>query len=76
MFQCIFSIVNDIIFGYHIFMFITWFFINILDVLAVLVIYSLYIELTGVSKLENLAKIKVTNKMLRKNIKNECSMNI
>ncbi|XP_023323631.1 uncharacterized protein LOC111697753 [Eurytemora carolleeae] len=61
------SIVNDIIFGYHIFMFITWFFINILDVLAVLVIYSLYIELTGVSKLENLAKIKMVTMSSRAN---------
>lgn len=61
------SIVNDIIFGYHIFMFITWFFLNILNVLSVLVIYSLYLELTGVSKLENLAKIKMVTMSSRAN---------
>lgn len=61
------SIVNDIIFGYHIFMFLTWAFINVLDILAVLVIYSLYIELTSISKLEDMAKIKMVTLSSRAN---------
>lgn len=53
------TIVNDMIFGYHITMFLVWLVLNVLNVLACLVMYSLYLELTGISKLEGMAKMKM-----------------
>lgn len=53
------SIVNDIIFGYHIFQFFNWLILNIIDVGAWVVIYSLFLELNSISKLEDMAKIKM-----------------
>lgn len=53
------SIVNDMIFGYHIFMFLSWAFLNVLNVLSFIIIYSLFLELTGISKLEDMAKVKM-----------------
>ena len=53
------SIVNDMIFAYHIVMFLTWLFFNVLNVMAWVVMYSLYLELTGISKLEDMAKLKM-----------------
>ena len=47
------SIVNDMIFAYHILTFLTWLFFNILNVMAWVVMYSLYLELTGISRLED-----------------------
>jgi len=52
-------IVNDMIFGYHIVMFFAWLLFNILNVLSWMVMYSLYLELTGISKLEDMAKLKM-----------------
>lgn len=52
-------IVNDMIFAYNIIMLIAWFFFNILDVFSFLCIYSLYLELTDLTKLQDLAKLKV-----------------
>ena len=52
-------IVNDMIFAYHIIMFFVWLFFNIVNVMAWMVMYSLYLELTGISKLEEAHKFKV-----------------
>merc|ERR1719445_987686 len=52
-------IVNDMIFAYHIIMFFVWLFFNIVNIMAWMVMYSLYLELTGISKLEDMAKLKI-----------------
>ena len=53
------GIVNDMIFAYNIIMLIAWFFFNILNVFSFLCIYSLYLELTDLTKLQDLARLKV-----------------
>lgn len=53
------GIVNDMIFAYNIIMLITWFFFNILNVFSFLCIYSLYLELTDLTKLQDLARLKM-----------------
>jgi len=53
------SIANDMIFGYHIFMFLSWIILHVLNVMSFLIIYSMYLELTGISKLEQNAKVKM-----------------
>jgi len=55
------SIVNDRIFAYHIFMILSWLVLNALNILAFVVIYSLYLELNDISKLENMAKVKMVS---------------
>ena len=57
--SCFSGIVNDMIFAYNILMLIVWFFFNILDVLAFICIYSLYLELSDLTKLQDLARLKV-----------------
>ena len=52
-------IVNDMIFAYHIIMFFVWLVFNVLDIMAWMVMYSLYLELEGISKLEEAHKFKV-----------------
>ncbi len=53
------GIVNDMIFAYNIIMLIAWFFFNIADVISFLCIYSLYLELKDLTKLQDLARLKV-----------------
>jgi hypothetical protein len=53
------GIVNDNIFAYNIIMLIAWFFFNIVNVLAFLCIYSLYLELKSLTNLQDLARLKV-----------------
>ena len=53
------GIVNDMIFAYNIIMLIAWFFFNILNVFSFLCIYSLYLELSDLTKLQDLARLKV-----------------
>ncbi len=53
------GIVNDMIFAYNILMLLVWFFFNILNVLAFICIYSLYLELSGLTKLQDFARLKV-----------------
>ncbi len=53
------SIVNDIIFAYNIVTFIAWLVFNLINPLAFLAIYSLYLELTEVTKIQDLARLKV-----------------
>ena len=56
------AIVNDMMCcssSYHILMFLIWLVLNVLNCLAWVVMYSLYLELTGISKLEGMAKMKM-----------------
>ena len=56
-FSCI---VNDPIFAYHIIMAIAWLFFNVLNVFSFLCVHSLYLELSDLTKLQDLARLKVT----------------
>lgn len=56
-----FSIVNDLIFAYNIFICLFWIILIILSVWGWLVVYSLYIELRDLSKLEDLAHLRVSS---------------
>ena len=47
------------IFAYNILMLIVWFFFNIVNVMAFICIYSLYLELSGLTKLQDFARLKV-----------------
>ena len=53
------NIVNDLIFAYNIVMFIAWFVFNIINVFAFVCIWSLYLELNDLTKIQDLAKLKV-----------------
>ena len=53
------SIVNDLIFSYHIFTFLTWLLLHVANVFSWLVVYSLYLELRSLSMLENSVKMKI-----------------
>jgi len=52
-------IVNDMIFIYNIIMTFAWFFFNILNVLSFLCVYSLYLELNDLTKLQDMARLKM-----------------
>ena len=54
-------IVNDMIFIYNIIMTFAWFFFNILNVLSFLCVYSLYLELNKLTKLQDMARLKVSH---------------
>ena len=54
-------IVNDMIFIYNIIMTFAWFFFNILNVLSFLCVYSLYLELNDLTKLQDMARLKVSH---------------
>lgn len=56
------AIVNDMTCcssSYHIFMFLIWMVLNVANVFAWVVMYSLYLELQGISRLEGMAKMKM-----------------
>ena len=53
------SVVNDMIFAYNIVMFIAWFVFNVVNPFAFACIYSLYLELNDLTKIQDLAKLKV-----------------
>lgn len=55
-----FCIVNDLIFAYNIFICLFWIILIILSVWGWLVVYSLYVELRDLSKLEDLAHLRVS----------------
>ena len=61
------TIVNDMFFSYHIFTFFTWTIFNIISIGSLVVIYSLYLELTSISKLEDIAKFKMDTMSTRGN---------
>jgi len=52
-------IVNDMIFIYNIIMTFAWFFFNVLNVLSFLCVYSLYLELNDLTKLQDMARLKM-----------------
>lgn len=54
-----FSIVNDMIFAYNIMMCILWVVFSCISVYGWLLVYSLYIELSDLTKLEDLAHLRV-----------------
>lgn len=54
-----FCIVNDLIFAYNIFTCLTWALFVISCVWGWLVVYSMYVELKDLSKLEDLAHLRV-----------------
>jgi hypothetical protein len=53
------SVVNDLIFTYNIAMFIAWAVFNLLNPGAFAVVYSLYLELDDLTKIQDLARLKV-----------------
>jgi len=61
------GVVNDWIFAYNYIMFIIWFFFNIIDVYSFICMYSLYLELSGITKLEDMTKLKMQTMSSRGN---------
>ena len=55
------SIVNDLFFGYHILMCLIWVFLILTNVYAWLVVHSFYHELCEVTRLEDVARVKVSD---------------
>jgi len=53
------GIVNDMIFVYNVLMLLAWFGFNIINCFGWVCIYSLYLELRDLSKLQDLAKLKM-----------------
>ena len=53
------SIVNDLIFGYHIFTFFSWLIFSTVSVMAWVVVFSLYHELRSLERLEDITKYKL-----------------
>jgi len=54
------SIVNDLYFGYNIFMCLAWIVFIIANCYGWTLVYSLYLELADLTKLEDLAHLRVT----------------
>lgn len=63
-----FCIVNDLIFAYNIFICLFWAVLILSSIWSWLVVYSLYVELRDLSKLEDLAHLRVGNKIFREDI--------
>ncbi|XP_046438378.1 uncharacterized protein LOC124189909 isoform X2 [Daphnia pulex] len=53
------SVVNDMIFGYHIAMCLFWVAFILLGALGWVIVYSLYLELSDLTKLEDLAHLRM-----------------
>lgn len=53
------GIVNDMIFVYNVLMLLVWFGLNILNCFAWVVIYSVYLEFGDLSKIQDLARLKM-----------------
>jgi hypothetical protein len=58
------SIVNDMIFGYNIAMCILWIIYTVASVYGWLLVYSLYVELCDLTKLEDLAHLRVSRSLI------------
>jgi hypothetical protein len=54
------SIVNDLYFGYNLFMCLAWIVFTIANCYGWTLVYSLYLELADLTKLEDLAHLRVT----------------
>ena len=61
-----FSIVNDLIFAYNILMCLLWTVFLAISIYGWILIYSLYIELSDLTRLEDLAHLRVSNPILLK----------
>jgi len=61
------TIVNDMFFKYHIFTFFSWIIFNIVSIGSLVVVYSMYLELNTISKIEDLAKFKMDTMSTRGN---------
>lgn len=55
-----YSVVNDLIFGYNVIMCLLWTIFSIASIYGWLIVYSLYIELSDLTKLEDLAHLRVS----------------
>lgn len=55
-----FAIVNDLIFAYNILMVLVWILLLLGCAYSWLIIYSLYLELADLTKLEDLAHLRVS----------------
>lgn len=55
-----FSIVNDLIFAYNVLMCLLWCIFLVLSGYGWLLVYSLYVELSDLTKLEDLAHLRVS----------------
>ena len=53
------TVVNDIIFGYHLFTFFVWTLLHAANIFCWVVVYSLYLQLEAVTKLESSARLKI-----------------
>nr|CAG4652165.1 EOG090X0DL4 [Triops cancriformis] len=53
------SIVNDMIFGYHILMCLLWVIFIVLGILGWIIVYSLYLELSDLTRLEDIAHLRM-----------------
>jgi len=53
------TIVNDLIFGYHLFTFFIWLLLNTAGVASWVVVYSLFLELRAISTIERSARMKM-----------------
>lgn len=56
-----FSIINDMIFAYNIIMCLLWTIFIVLSVYGWVLVYSLYIELSELTRLEDLAHLRVSS---------------
>lgn len=54
-----FSIVNDLIFAYNVIMCLLWTIFIVASIYGWILVYSLYIELSDLTKLEDLAHLRV-----------------
>lgn len=54
------SLVNDLYFGYHQAMLVIWLLLTSCNVFAFLIVYSNYQELSNITKLEDMAKLKMS----------------
>lgn len=56
-----FSIVNDLIFAYNIMMCLLWTIFSVANIYGWILVYSLYIELSDLTRLEDLAHLRVSS---------------
>ena len=53
------SLVNDLIFGYHIFTFFSWLLFSTVSIMYILIVYSMYHEFRNLSKMEDMTRYKM-----------------
>ena len=56
---CYGAVVNDLIFGYHAFTFLLWLALSVANGWALAVVYSLYLELVSLGRLEDMTRQKL-----------------